>query len=67
MTALSYDKFFVDKEKRRRILCFPCRAVSNSGNTTASIDIPSTVGNVQQYLVSLDINKMYLFVGDIDM
>ena len=46
-------------------MCFRGQVVSNSGNTAASINIPNTIGNAQEYLVSLYISKMNMFVGDI--
>ena len=44
---LLYNKDFVEKEKKW-ILHSPCWTVSNSGHTTASIDVPSTTGNNQE-------------------
>ena len=48
-------------------MCFLCQVVSNSGNATASIGNVSTTGSAQEYLVnvSLCVNEMNLFVGDI--
>ena len=66
MAELSHNNIFVEKE-RRRILYFQGQAVSNSSDTIASIDNPSTIGNGQEYLVSLYISKMNRFVEDICM
>ena len=41
---------------------FQHRAVSNSGSTNASINNPNSIGNAQEYLASLYINKQNLFV-----
>ena len=69
MTELLCNNDFVEnkrkKERRRQILCCRGRAVSNSGDTTASIDLPSSIGNTQKYLVSPYMSKMNLLVGDI--
>ena len=39
--------------------------VSNSDDANASTDILSTIGSAQEYLVSLYITKMNVFVGDL--
>ena len=36
--------------------------VSNSGSTSASINDPNSIGNAQEYLASLYISKLNLFV-----
>ena len=57
VTALWCNKVFVEKERKEMMnFAFPCRAVMNSGNTTASTDNLSTFGNAQEYLVSLHIH-----------
>ena len=38
--------------------------VSNFRNTARSVDIPSTIGNTQECMVSLYMNKVNLFLGD---
>ena len=54
MKVLLCKKIFA-KKKKIPILYFGGGAVSNSDSTNASIDIPSTIGNTQNYLVSLHI------------
>ena len=44
---------------------FRLRAVSNSDDTTASMNNYSSIGSVQEYFVSLCIMKMNRSVGDI--
>ena len=44
---------------------FDLNPVSNSSNTTTSIDNPNTISNAQEYMVSIYISKMNLFWGDI--
>ena len=43
------------------MLAFRGRAVSSSGDTTASINNCNIIGDAQEYLASLDISKMNLF------
>ena len=65
MTELLRNKVFYKKERKMMNLHFGRQAVSNSGDTTVSIDNPNTIGNAQEYPVSLYISKMNPFVGDI--
>ena len=39
-------------------------AVSNSGNTTGSVNNRNSIGSAWEYLVGVDISKTNLFVGD---
>ena len=55
------------KERKTWILCLWGQAVSNSGDTTASIDIPITIGSAQECMVSLCKRKMNVLVGYIGM
>ena len=53
------------KERKMMNFHFRHRAILNSISTSASIDNHNIIGNTQEYLISLYISKMYLFVGDI--
>ena len=58
MMAFSRKNVLVEKQERKitkkmTILCFGGQVVSNSGDTTTSIEDPNTIGNAQKYLVSL--------------
>ena len=46
-------------------ISFPCRVVLNSGDVTASIGNLNSTGNTQEYLASLYISKMNMFVENI--
>ena len=64
ITELSRNNVFDKKEKRKErsktILCFRPQAVSNSGDSTASVEHRSSFGSTQEYLVSIYISKTIL-------
>ena len=65
MTASSCNKGLWRKKERKKefgVFC-TCQAVSSSGDTIGSIDNLRTIGNAQEYIVSLYIRKLYLFEG----
>ena len=64
MTVLPHNKVFLEKESWQ-VLHFLCQAVLNSSDATESIDNLNTIDNAEEYLASLYIRKMILFVEDI--
>ena len=62
---LLQNKLFDKKERMKTFLRFQHWEVSNSGDTTASINNANSIGSTQEYTVSLYISKMNLSVGAI--
>ena len=63
--ALSHNNVFVEEERNMANFGFSLWSGSNSSNTTGSIDNLNTIGNAQEYPVSLYISKTNIFVGGI--
>ena len=59
ITWLSRNKFFTRrKERKKTILCFWRWAVSNSGNTTASVNNRNSIGSAQEYMISVCVREL---------